>query len=327
MIIVAADKLYPQKTAIVLNPRSGRLRKRMDSIRRLAALIPGAVVHEAASLAELKRVIDELSAQAPDHLVIAGGDGTVQALLSHLIVSGHWPSLPLISIVPGGTTNMTATDIGVTGSPEKYLKTLSQSLRTSSGIRLVTRPLLQITQANQPDHYGMFFGIGIISRGAGYFHRHIKKSGLTGESASAIVILRLLAGLFSGRKTAELSPARIRLVDDTSKLREYSCMLLFASTLDRLLFGMRPYWGSGSGTIHTTSIRESPARLWRSLLAILCRNQPGLTEQDGYYSRNNEFLEIIMDDEYLIDGEFFRCDSLDGPLRISVTRPVRFLLP
>jgi diacylglycerol kinase (ATP) len=327
MIIAAADKLYPQKTAIVLNPHSGRLRKRMDSIRSLAALIPGAIVREADSLAELKRVVDELGNLAPDHLVIAGGDGTVQALLSHLMVSGRWPSLPLISIVPGGTTNMTATDIGVRGSAEKNLKALGQALRSSSGITLVTRPLLQICQANRPDLYGMFFGIGIIARGAGYFHRHIKKTGLTGESASAIVILRLLAGLLSGRKSAELFPARIRLVDDTAKSREYSCMLLFASTLDRLLLGMRPYWGGGSGPIHTSSIRESPARLWRSLLSILRRNQPGLSEQDGYYSRNNEYIEIIMDDDYIVDGEFFRCDSLNGPLRISGTRPVRFLIP
>jgi len=327
MIIAAADKLYPQKTVIVLNPGSGRLRKRMDRIRNLAALIPGAIVREARSLDELNRVVDELSGLAPDHLVIVGGDGTVQALLSRMIASGRWSNLPLISIVPGGTTNMTATDIGVRGSPEKNLKSLGQSLRSSSGIRLITRPLLQITQANRPDHYGMFFGIGIIARGAGYFHRHIKKSGLTGESASAIVILRLLAGLLYGRKTEELSPVRIRLVDDSTKSREYSCMLLFASTLDRLLLGMRPYWGGGSGAIHTTSIRESPARLWRSLLTILCNDQPGVSEQDGYYSRNNESLEIEMDDDYIIDGEFFRCDSLNGPLRISATRPVRFLLP
>lgn len=327
MHITTADKLYPHNTVIVLNPHSGRIRKRIDQIRNLAAQVPGAVVREAGSLAELYQTLDEFRGLAANHLVIAGGDGTVQAALNQLFNDNRRPALPMISIIPGGTTNMTATDIGIRGSAEKNLLMLGRSLETATGLRLVTRPALQISQTGQPDIYGMFFGAGIISRGARYFHNHIKKSGLTGESASAIVILRLLAGLLLGHKTSELAAANINILDDNKQLKDCRSLVLLASTLDRLLLGMRPYWGGGSGPIHTTCISESPKRLWRSLLSILIRNCNSLSSQDGYYSRNNDSLELIMDDEFIVDGEFYNCASRNGPLRISATAPIRFLLP
>lgn len=327
MIISAADNLYPAKTAVMLNPLSGRIRKRIDTIRVLAHGIPGAVIREASTLAELNHCVDEFSALAVDHLVIAGGDGTVHAVLNRLLAGGLWRKPPVLSIIPGGTTNMTATDIGSRGSPEKNLRLLTSCLQRLADARLVTRPVLRIEQNNQSDIYGMFFGAGIISHGAGFFHKHIKKSGLTGEIASAIVIFHLLTGLLFGRKLAELKPARIRLLDDSKHPREYNCTILFASTLDRLLLGLRPYWGTDHGPVHTTCIRESPKKFWRSLLTIISRRGGHLSEQDGYYSRNNESLELFMDEEYIVDGEFFCCESRHGPLRISATKTVRFLLP
>jgi diacylglycerol kinase (ATP) len=327
MYISAADKLYPQKTAVLLNPYSGRIRKRLERIRELAAAMPGAILHESDSLESMNRIIDELAGTGVDHVVIAGGDGTVQAVLDRLYTGKPWSRLPLVSIVPGGTTNMTATDIGSSCNPEKCLQQLGRSLQNALDVRLVTRSILQIRQDQQPDIHGMFFGTGLIARGSEYFHKHVKKSGLTGESGSALVMLRVLAGLLTGRNAQERTPIRIRLTDDTGHAREYNCMLLFTSTLDRLLLGLRPYWGGGHGAIHTTCLREHPDRLWRSLLAIVCGRGNSLAENDGYYSRNNSSLELMMDAGFIVDGEFFHCESRHGPLRISQAGPIRFLLP
>ena len=327
MYISAADKLYPQKTAILLNPHGGRIRKRLGRIRELAAAIPGAIVHETDNLADMNRTIDELAESGVDHLVIAGGDGTVQAVLNRLFTGKPWSRLPLVSIVPGGTTNMTASDLGTSSNPEKCLQQLARCLMNDLDVRLVTRSVLQIRQDQQPDIHGMFFGTGLIARGSEYFHRHVKKSGLTGESGSALVMLRMLTGLLTGRNAEERAPVRIRLTDDTGHTRDYNCMLMFTSTLDRLLLGLRPYWGGGNGAIHTTSLREHPHRLWRSLLTIVCGRGNSLDENNGYYSRNNSTIELLMDASFIVDGEFFVCESRRGPLMISQAGPVRFLLP
>ena len=327
MYISAADKLYPQKTAVLLNPYGGRIRKRLDRIRVLAAAIPGAIVRETASAADMNSIMDELADTGVDHLVVIGGDGTVQAVLTRMFCGKPWSRLPLLSIVPGGTTNMTATDIGSSGSPEKCLQQLSRCLQNALDVRLVTRPVLQIRQDHQADIHGMFFGTGLIARGSEYFHKHIKKSGLTGESGPALVILRLLAGLLTGRNAEDRAPIRIRLTDNNGPTREYTCMLLFTTTLDRLLLGLRPYWGGGEGSIHTTCLREHPVRLWRALLTIVCGRGNSLAETDGYYSRNNSTLELTMDAGFIVDGEFFQCESRNGPLRMAQAGPVRFLLP
>jgi len=140
-------------------------------------------------------------------------------------------------------------------------------------------------------------------------------------------MLHLLMGLLSGRKSEEFQASQISLLDDNRQLWEQPSLLMFASTLDRLLLGMRPYWGAGEGNMHTTIIRDKPEYFWRSLIRIICHKGGLLSHEEGYYSRNNTSLNLIMDDDYIVDGEFFRCDSKNGPLRISTTRPLKFLLP
>jgi hypothetical protein len=50
-----------------------------------------------------------------------------------------------------------------------------------------------------------------------------------------------------------------------------------------------------------------------------------LKEQDGYFSCNTHTLEVLMDDEYIVDGESYSVASKNGPLRISAAGPVTFL--
>lgn len=328
MYITASDRHYPQKTAIILNPHSGRLRKRIDAARQvISAAAPRANLYEPASTTDLGTALDNCSAAAVDHLVVAGGDGTVQAVINHLFNSGRWPNLPILSIIPAGTTNMTAADIGTTGNPQRCLDRLLRSLREQSRLQLVTRSALKIQPPGHAPVHGMFFGAGLVARGSDMFNRRIKSTGATGESLSAIVIVHMLAGLLTGRSKGLWSPVRIDLRDDGGQDQRGNGLMLIASTLDRLLLGMRPYWGSGEGLIHTTRIAGAPRRLASALLKILAGKGDRLLPADGYYSRDNEWLELQMDGDYIVDGEFFSCAGTDGPIRISATGPLRFLLP
>lgn len=327
MFITASDRHYPQKTAIILNPHSGRLRKRLDAIRQITSTVPRMPVREPDSTGALAGALKECAASGIDHLVIAGGDGTVQAAINHLFNSGDWTTLPTLSIIPAGTTNMTAADIGATGNPHRCLEKLLQTIASQSRLQLVTRSALRIQQQDRTPVHGMFFGAGLIARGSDLFHRRIKKTGATGESLSALVILHLLTGLFSGRKEGMWSPVPLTMRDDGGQDQRGKTLMLLASTLDRLLLGMRPYWGTGEGLIHTTRIADSPRRLGSALIKILSGKGERLLSADGYYSRNNHWLELSMDAEYIIDGEFFSCAVDKGPLHISATSPLRFLLP
>lgn len=311
------------RAGLLCNPLSGRIAPRIDRLRRLTGA-SGLTCREASSLAGINAAVDAFRDEGTDLLVIAGGDGTVQAVLDRLLADILGPPLPRLMIIPGGTTNMTAIDLGVRGGPVANMKRLALLLRRQRTGASVMRHVLRIDRPGQPALHGMFFGAGAIAGAARYFHLKIRRSGVTGEFASLIVILRFLAGFLAGGRN--LPPAPIRL-NAAGEIREADCLLLFASTLDRLLLGMRPYWGTGDDPVHATYIRTSPRRFWRSLPALVSGHGAGLKAADGYYSRNFNSFEIYLAGEYMVDGEFFHAGGDSGPLGISAAGPVEFVLP
>jgi diacylglycerol kinase (ATP) len=322
-----ADTLSPFRAGLLCNPASGFVRKHPQKIRELIAQMPDVIFRESPDSDGIQTIIDEFNVSGINLLIIIGGDGTVQAVLDHLLSRSDLIKIPYISIIPAGTTNMTAKDIGFRGSPVKVLQKLSRLLTYHTEGKLVKRPALCIEQASRPDIYGMFFGAGIIASGSRFFHQHIKKSGFIGEFTSAIVILHLLTGLLMKRSSAELQPVRILLTDDNGVIHDQVCLILLASTMNRLLLGLRPYWGQQHAPLHTTFITATATRLWRSLLRLIIGRGSDLAEADGYYSRNNHSLEVLMDEGFIVDGEFFRAESQYGPLRITATENIVFLVP
>jgi len=326
-VTTMADTLSPFRAGLLCNPASGFVRKHPQKIRELIAQMPDVIFRESAGPDGIPPIIDEFNVSGINLLIIIGGDGTVQAVLNDLLSRSDLIKLPYISIIPAGTTNMTAKDIGFRGSPLKVLQKLSRLLTGHTEGKLVKRPALCIEQAGRADIHGMFFGAGIIAGGTRFFHQHIKKSGVIGEFTSAIVIVHLLTGLLMKRSSAELQPARILLKDDNGLSHDQVCLILLASTMHRLLLGLRPYWGQQQAPLHTTFITATATRLWRSLLRLITGHGSDLAETDGYYSRNNHSLEIWMDEDFIVDGEFFRAESQYGPIRITATENIVFLVP
>lgn len=310
---------------VMLNPGSGRVRKHLKQIRNLVAAPSPDALYEVHDLAEINIAVDEILNRGLTLLVIIGGDGTVQAALSR-IFSSSAAIRPRIVIIPGGTTNMTAKDIGIHCSPLRALHRFNEQRLKQRKLNHVKRPVLEVYQTDQSTHYGMFFGVGMIASGARYFQTHIRKTGITGEFASFIVIINYLLRLIRGKYRSTLGLVTIDSTESDRSSLKVKPLLLFASTLDRLLFGLNPYWGAAAEPIHFTCIRDGASRFWRSMLAIVLRRGENLAEADGYYSQNIGKMELLMDGDFLIDGELFNVDSRHGPLHISATKPLTFLV-
>ena len=310
----------------LFNPMSGRIRKRRDAIRHELAGIPNAASREATSAAEINASVDAFLQEDTDLLVIVGGDGTVQAVLNHLFTTRPMANWPVLTVVPGGTTNMTALDMGIHGKPEHVLRKLSKCLQGRTLPVLLKRHVLCIEQAGAAKVYGMFFGIGLIARAVIFSQGRIKQLGVTGEVYSAIIMLGYLAGALMGRRQGAWAPVQMSVIEQGIELHHGTYAFLFASTLDRLLFGMRPYWGREQEPLHVTFVRQQRKRPLRSLLQLLSGRGSVLEERDGYYSSNTRTLELLVDDEYIVDGESYRATSHGGPLRISAAGPINFLI-
>ena len=155
-------------------------------MRRAIALIPTAICREVTNALEIKASVEALLSADIDLLVIVGGDGTVQGILCHLFAAHPLESWPILALVPGGTTNMTALDLGVLGAPESVLRHLGEYLQERSVPLLLQRHVLCVEQAGAEKVYGMFLGAGLIARAVIFSQSKIKKLGITGEVYSPL---------------------------------------------------------------------------------------------------------------------------------------------
>jgi diacylglycerol kinase family enzyme len=310
---------------LLFNPLSGRIRKRKEEIRRAAGRIPGAC-REVTNEQEIRDSVDAFMDASTDLLVIIGGDGTVQGVLGHLFATQPLAKWPLLTIVPGGTTNMTALDLGICGSPESVLGQLESCFQKDFPFALVERHVLCIEQAGAEKVYGMFFGVGLIARAVIFSQSRIKRLGITGEIYSALITFGYVAGFLLGRRQGAWAPVRMTITEKTLPQHHGTFAFLFASTLDRLLFGMRPYWGEQSEPLHVTFVRQQRQLPLRSVLRLLIGRGNDLKNKDGYHSYNTDGLELLIDDDYIVDGESYRADSRSGPLRITPAGPIAFLV-
>ncbi len=313
------------KLGLLLNPASGKIKKQIVHIRKYLADIPELTVKELSSTSKLNHELDALLKMKITHLVVMGGDGTVQSVLSCCLNNYPAKEIPQIVLVPGGTTNMTATDLGVRDI-NTGLKMIKELASGSNQYQTIDKPLVKLEASDNEIHYGFFFGMGTIASGVNYFNQHVKKSGITGEVVSAIDAARYVLKLFLTPGDSELSQPVSQLVIDDIEKKDSDIRLLFSTTLDRLLFGLMPYWGTNSSPLHVTLITTSAKQLWRSLWKIITQRGASLSEQDGYFSNNSSRVNLNFAGYYIIDGEIFHTQN-QNTLRISASEPLRFVVP
>jgi hypothetical protein len=307
----------PRRPAFLANPGCGGWQGKGEALRQIASAVPGGLYREGGGPDAIARAVRDFGEAGADALVILGGDGTVQAVLSAL-AGGGW--CPPLALVPCGTTNMTALDLGVKEGPVEVLQRLAAALRRNAPLELRTRAALDLAAGDGTRRCGMFFGAGLVAAGVRYFTRRLRRPGRTGEARSGIALLRYLGGLLVGRAGP---PTRVRIREEGSAILEGEFSVILASTLDRLLLGLRPYWGREEAPVHFTAVRAAPRQIWRRLPGVLCGRGVPPHAAGNYHSRNLHCLELWMDGEYVLDGEIYPA-SAGTPLRIEPL-PFRFL--
>jgi hypothetical protein len=277
----------------------------------------------------------ELAGLQLDLLAVNGGDGTVQALLTALLRDRPFVEQPALALLSGGTTNMTAGDVGVWGSPLGALRRLVDLGRPGAPAPpLVQRPVLKLlTPSDGEERYGMFFGTGAIVNGIEYCHAKVHSRGLGGSLAPTLCTLRVLFAM--GRGDRRYAPARAMTVSlgplgspSGTQTSSGDYLLVLASPLERLFLGLRPYWGPPRGAFHFTSLRARPRRPWRNLPGLFWgRPGPGATPENGYFSAMVDEVRLAMEGPVTLDGEIYHASLEDGPVQLSVGGWVSFVGP
>ena len=263
--------------------------------------------------------IDWSRCLAADLLVMFGGDGTLQhtttEMLNHLDGSppGVEITLPALAIVPYGTTNMSARNINRSTRRQHAVASLQTILRLAGAEELntISRPMLAI-QAQDNCHYGYFLGLGAIANA-------VQDWRAQRGDAAAVNQLRSLTSLIRGlRGTRGSSKVKLNEQD----LDVYALLL---TTLDELLYGSRPFWGSArlsSAAIRATWIIAGTPGLMALAPAVL-RGAPRLEGHYGFGSRAFERVTLTSDGPMILDGEVY--DYGGSALEISVEDRVRWI--
>lgn len=309
---------------LISNPASGHNRQQFERIRaRIArcSAIHHLITH---SVDDILPALEELARHQVTVLAINGGDGTASKLLGELLECGLFATPPLIVLLPGGTANMNAGDIGVSGSLWKATNRFCEwceSGRPTAGL-LARRALLQVVTGEDPARYGMFLGGGAIIHGTEYGHREVHSRGLRDDFSLALITLRTVWGVLRDDPAFNRHVA-IELVLDNADTAPHDTLILAISTLQRLAFGMRPFWGKGPGEIRLTLIEQGCSRFARTFLSIVRgRANSNAVPESGYISHNVDKIRLQLQGKLNLDGEIL---VANGPVDIRASQPLEFL--
>jgi diacylglycerol kinase (ATP) len=295
------------RIGLISNPNSQRNQRGLDDLHAFSASVPDLLHREVEGDGSLVRILKEFAACEVGLLVINGGDGTVQRVLTELLEQPMFAQLPSIAILPRGMANMTAGDIGLRGRSAVALRQLLERTRKGDlGRSMVRRSVLRVENIrDRPPQRCLFFGAGAIYDAIELCCRQVYSRGLKGNLGMGLTLGGLLLSDLLGRSDRALRAHEIAVEIDGGPEIQAQRLLVLATTLEQLIFGSRPFWGQGEGTVRFTSIAHPPPHLIRSTPKVLYGWRRASLPDGGYVSCNAERIALRLDGAFTLDGEFF----------------------
>lgn len=295
------------RIGVISNLRSQRNRDEIPSVRAVLGRHPGVLHREIEDINTIPGILAELADRDLDLLVVNGGDGTVQAISTALINERPFRVPPRLAPLQGGMTNLVAHRLGWRGKPAAALERLVRG--AAAGARLPGRrqPVLSLarTPEKAPQH-GYFLGAAAFYRGAMLGRERVQRRlGMKRNAQAGLsVALYVYRALFHrGADDPWIKGDPIGLEWDMNTEPARLRFLFVATTLDRLMLGLDPFWGEEEGDIRWTVLEHPPQRLAAALLPLLRgRPRPWMAEA-GYRSHRSRRVTLAIDSPIIFDGE------------------------
>jgi len=293
--------------AILSNPKSTTNAAGMGSIRK--------VINESANIVHFEldgmETIDEalaLFARAnPAVLIVNGGDGTIGLVLQALLYRNPFGVIPPIAFLPGGKTNMTAADLGSKGDPIKVLRRiLAMAKRGEIPENLSKRNLIELDLGDGLEpRVGTFFGTAGIVKGIYWCRENAYAKGMPNSIAHIWSAFKLISSAFGIGKDKEMmisDPMKIVVPGSARIDGQYAAVL--ATTLDKLLLGLKPYGREGNGGLGFSAVESGPKNVFRALKG-LATGRYGRSFIQGVHTRRSDQVRIEGSDPVTLDGEMY----------------------
>lgn len=310
---------------VLTNRGSDRNRRSADKIANLLERNPHIFHFELTDIADIPQALSMFADARVSTLVINGGDGTVQAALSSLVNDRPFEIPPPIAVLPGGKTNMIAADLGMRGKPERQVKRLLKRMRRRRRApKKVERNLIALDMGDgAPPRLGMFFGTAGVVNGLLWCRRRVHPLDLPSWAAHLAALWLLIFAAIARQERSPLrsEPLTVHLDGGETMRGRYSIVL--ATTLDHLLFRLRPYGRTGPGALGFSAVEAGGGAMWRAFLALLAgRFSNGGV--DGLHVRRTDHLEVEGNEPITLDGEIYH-PVAGRPIRLTGEHRLTFL--
>lgn len=315
------------RVGVFSNARAGGGRSDVADVERFVAGRPDVSAVAPVGTSEVAGGLRELAAAGVELLVVNGGDGTLQRVLTEVLRGGIFPVTPLIAPLRSGRTNMCALDLGATRKPVRAMeKILAAAAEGSVASLIVERHILRV--AMEPDgvvEYGVFCGVGMIHRAIQLVHSMFPPGRSQGVFGATVVAAGLIVRMTSGAGGGTLTPDDLEITIDGKVLKRRTYRVVIASTLDRFFLRLRPFWGEEDAPLRLTTVGRrvlaNPVRLLKALRGVR-PVKPHPEKPIGSYNAHR--VEIELECGLTIDGELF--DPKPGRhLTITAADVVRFV--
>jgi diacylglycerol kinase (ATP) len=308
----------PRRAGVIVNPRSG---KGSGKGQALAEKLKGdsrISLHVLERFEHLEDILAQMAQEQVTELFISSGDGTIQEILTLLAERQTFQGLPRIGLLPHGTTNLSANDLGFT---HRSLDAEAAFLRDPVPRTLATRNTIRcLNPGDGKLRHGMFVGTGAISVATHYCQRAFNEQGVRGQWAVAKTLLTAVRKyLFSGPDAGDEArfdrPYAIAVSTAGRARAEGTQLLHMSTTLDTLLLRCHPFWGGKTAPIRTTVIPYPVPSVLRWMLPIMYGGE-NHAAPDGAVSFCSDAVDVASDVMFVIDGEFFPAPKGE-PLRMD----------
>lgn len=293
---------------VISNAKSARNVASMQGVHEVLAChpeIPHLVFHK---IGHLRSGLRDLASRGITHLVISGGDGTVQASINDLLLDRPFPVLPSVSLIAGGMTNVIARDAGLAGKPATALHRLIEKIKGGQRGELIERRAIRLSvDGGQTQTYGFVGGAVGFYQGTMLSRHFAHRIGLRQMLAANATVMQSIWRLLRygpGPRSGFTEERTVISIDGAESERREVILLLF-TTLQQLTPGVKPFWGDQSKGVKYTLVDHPPKRFLRAIVPALRGHGLPWMAEAGYHSGSFNELRMTLRSPVVMDGELF----------------------
>lgn len=298
------------KRLFIVNPLSERVSRKGSVLEQLTS-DDSPIVH-LNTFDGLPEAVSRAAEDNIEHVIIEGGDGTVQGVISEFLrQEERFVNFPKFSIIPSGMTNQVSKNIGLTSAKKRRVI----ARLSSSQLKATTLPLLILSGGNEPEQSGFLFSTGAIPQITNYTKSQLHGKGIGGSLAVIGGVIKAIRG---NDDTLMQSSAI-----DIKDIYQGDHLGTVLTTLPSLLLGLDPFWGKGDVPLRFTWATAEYKKLGRNIVSLWLGRKSKDRSHDGLFSKNCDQLDFNYSGPVVLDGEFLSFPT--GKFTIRPSRPVTFL--